>query len=34
LMENLEKLLLHCIFDEWISHLHFVVESGGEYIQT
>jgi hypothetical protein len=33
LMENLEKSLLHCVFDERISHLHLVVESGEEYIQ-
>jgi hypothetical protein len=34
LMENLEKSLLHRVFEEWISRLHFVLESGGEYIQT
>jgi hypothetical protein len=34
LMENLEKTFLHRIFDELISCLHLIVESGGEYIQT
>jgi hypothetical protein len=34
LMKNLEKPLLRPVFDEWISCLHLVVESGGEYIQT
>jgi hypothetical protein len=33
-MEYLEKPFLHSVFDEWISHLHLVVESGGDYIQT
>jgi hypothetical protein len=33
LTENLQKSLLHGIFDEWISPLHHVVESGREYIQ-
>jgi hypothetical protein len=33
LMENLEKSLLHRAFNEWISRLHHVVESAGEYIQ-
>jgi hypothetical protein len=27
LIKNLEKSLFHCIFDEWISCLHLVVES-------
>jgi hypothetical protein len=31
LMRNLEKSFLHRVFDEWISHLHLVVESGGEW---
>jgi histone-lysine N-methyltransferase SETMAR len=31
LMENLEKSLLYRVFDEWISHLHLVVESDGEH---
>jgi hypothetical protein len=31
LMENLEKSFLHCVFDGWISCLHLVVESGGEW---
>jgi hypothetical protein len=34
LMKILEKSLLRRVFDEWISHLHLVVERGGEYIQT
>jgi hypothetical protein len=34
LMENLEKSFIHRVFDEWISCLHLVVGSGGEYIQT
>jgi histone-lysine N-methyltransferase SETMAR len=34
LMENLEKSLLHRVFSEWISPLHLVVETGGEFIQT
>jgi hypothetical protein len=34
LRENLETSLLHRVFDVWISHLHLVVESGGEYLQT
>jgi hypothetical protein len=34
LMEQLEKSLLHRVFDEWISSLHLVVESGGKYAQT
>jgi hypothetical protein len=33
LMENLEKSVLHRVFDEWILRFHFVVESGGEDIQ-
>jgi hypothetical protein len=33
LTENLEKSLLHRIFDEYISLLHHVVESGAEHIQ-
>jgi transposase len=33
LMENLEKLLLRRVVDEWISRFHLVVQSGGEYIQ-
>jgi hypothetical protein len=32
-MENLEKSLLRCLFEEWISRLHLVVEGVGEYIQ-
>jgi hypothetical protein len=31
LMENLEKSFLHGVFDEWISHLHLVVESGEKW---
>jgi hypothetical protein len=31
LMENLETWLLHRVFDEWISRLDLVVESGGEW---
>jgi hypothetical protein len=34
LMENLQKSLLHRVFDELISRLHFVVESDGDYILT
>jgi hypothetical protein len=34
LMETLEKSFLHRVFDEWISPLHLVLESGGEYVQT
>jgi hypothetical protein len=33
LMESLEKSLLHRAFNEWISRLHLVVESSGEYMQ-
>jgi hypothetical protein len=33
-MEKLEKSLLHCVVDEWISRIHLVAESGGEDIQT
>jgi hypothetical protein len=33
-MENLEKSFLPRAFGEWISGLHFVPESGKEYIQT
>jgi hypothetical protein len=29
LMGNLENSLLHRVFDEWISHLHLIVEGGG-----
>jgi hypothetical protein len=32
-MENLEKSLLHRVFDEEISRFYLVVESGEEYIQ-
>jgi hypothetical protein len=32
LMEHLEKVLLHRVFDEWISRLHLVVKTCGEYI--
>jgi hypothetical protein len=34
LIENLKKSLRHRVFDERITCLHLVVESGGEYIQT
>jgi hypothetical protein len=34
MMEHLEKALLHRVFNEWISRLHLVMETGGEYIQT
>jgi hypothetical protein len=30
LMENLEKSFLQCIFDEWISRLHLVVDAGAQ----
>jgi hypothetical protein len=30
LMKNLEKSLLHLVFDEWSSFLHLVVENGGK----
>jgi hypothetical protein len=33
LLETLEKSFLHRLFDEWISLLHLVVESGRVYIQ-
>jgi histone-lysine N-methyltransferase SETMAR len=34
LRRNLEKLLLHRVFDELISRFHHVMDSDGEYIQT
>jgi hypothetical protein len=34
LMENLEKSFLRRAFDEWISHLRVVMESGGEYMRA
>jgi hypothetical protein len=33
-IENLEKSLFHRVFNEWISHLHLVVDSDRDYIQT
>jgi hypothetical protein len=34
LMADLGTPHLHRIFEEWISCLHLVVESGAEYIQA